>query len=359
MMAHASEGGVARNAALSEVFLRRLQAEPWRYGFLTLLRRIGADPRVDPIGTARRPQAEPFRLGQQPSLTFAPREIASVGETRGRLKVRLFGLGMLGPNGPLPIHVTEIAREREEGRRDPTLVAFLDIFHHRYLTLLYRAWALGQSAAGLDRPERERFSFYVASLIGQDTEEIRHGHLPAHARLSASAHLVREARNPDGLRATLAQYFGVPVTIEEHVFHWIALAPSDRSRLAGLRAPSTIAEGAMLGDQVPDRQHRFRIIVGPLDFSDYLRFTPQGAFLPRLVEWVRTFVGHEFQWELELRIKPQGAPPAVIGGAQQLGWSGWLGRPSSDQPITGMRFEPDQHACHASRDGDDRARRGA
>lgn len=88
------------------------------------LRRIGADPRIEPIGTARRPQAELFRLRQSPSLTFAPREIADVKQANGRLKIRLLGLGMFGPNGPLPIHVTEIAREREreQNRRDATFV---------------------------------------------------------------------------------------------------------------------------------------------------------------------------------------------------------------------------------------------
>jgi type VI secretion system protein ImpH len=335
---------VVRDAALSTEMIEHLQAEPWRYGFLTLLRRLGADPRIDSIGTARRPQAEPFRLGQQPSLAFAPREIASVCEANGRLKARLFGLGMLGPNGPLPIHVTEIAREREESRRDTTLVNFLDIFHHRYLTLLYRAWASAQAAAGLDRPGDERFSFYVASVTGQDTCEIDGGPLPAHARLSASAHLVREARNPDGLRMTLERYFGVPVAIDEYVFHWIEIDPFEHSYLGKPGEASTMSEGALLGEQVPDRQHKFRIVIGPLDINAYLRFTPQGTDLPRLVEWVRKFVGYEFEWELELRIKPQSAPPAVMGGPQQLGWSGWLGRSPSEEAITGMRFDPERYA---------------
>jgi type VI secretion system protein ImpH len=341
---------VVRETALSPELIGRLQAEPWRYGFLALLRRVGADPRIDPVGTAKRPQAEPFRLGQQPVLAFAPREIADVGEANGRLKVRLFGLGMLGPNGPLPIHVTEIAREREERRRDSALVNFLDIFHHRYLTLLYRAWASAQAAAGLDRPDDERFSFYVASLTGQAPSEIDHRPLPAHARLSASAHLVREARNPDGLRATLARYFGVPVAIGEYVSHWIGIDPLEYSYLARPGAASTMAEGALLGEQVPDRQHKFSIVIGPLDIDEYLRFTPQGADLPRLVEWVRAFVGYEFEWELELRIRTQGAPPAVIGGPQQLGWWAWLGRSSSGEPVTGMCFEPEKYAQQFARD---------
>ena len=342
-MDRASLKTVVRETRLSPEFIERLQAEPWRYGFLTLLRRIGADPRIDPVGTARRPQAEPFRLGQQPSLAFAPREIAGVGQTNGRLKVRLFGLGMLGPNGPLPIHVTEIARDREESRRDTTLVNFLDIFHHRYLTLLYRAWASAQATAGLDRPGNERFSFYVGSLTGLDTDELGHGPLPAHARLAASAHLVREARNPDGLRMTLAQYFDVPVAIEEHVFHWIELDPADCSYLGRPGTAGTMGN-AMPGTRVPDRQNKFRIVMGPLDLDQYLRFTPQGADLPKLIEWVRTFVGYEFVWELELRIKARSAMPAVMGGSQRLGWSGWLGPSPTDRPVVGMRFEPEAYA---------------
>ncbi len=334
---------VVRDTTLSPELVDKLRAEPWRYGFLSLLRRLGADSRIPQIGRALRPQAEPYRLGQQPSLTFAPREIAEVGEVDGRLKLRLYGLGMLGPNGPLPIHVTEIARDRKENRRDSTLVDFLDIFHHRYLTLFYRAWSSSQAAAGLDRPNDERFSFYIASLFGQDTSEIKGRRLPAHARISASAHLVREARNPDGLRATLAQFFGVPVAIDEHVWHWIEVDPAEHSRLGKPGAPSVLSVGAMLGEHVPDRQHKFRIVVGPLDIGEYLRFTPQGADLPLLVEWVRAFIGYEYVWELELRIKAQGAPPAVIGGPERLGWSGWLGTSPTGEPITGMRFEPEQY----------------
>lgn len=338
-----------RDSMLSPEQLERLQAEPWRFGFLSLLRRIGANPAIDPIGTARRPGSEPLRLGQQPSLAFAPREVASAEQSAGRLKVRLFSLGMLGPHGPLPIHFTEIAKDRQESRRDTTTVDFFDIFHHRYFTLFYRAWASAQSAAGLDRTQNERFSFYIASLAGLDIGEISRRPLPSHARLAAAAHLVRESRNPDGLRTTLEHYFGVPVALEENVFHWIEIDPADCGRMGRPGAAATMGQGAILGRVAPDRQHRFRIIIGPLDLDAYLRFTPQGEDLPQLVEWVRAFVGYELEWELELRIKPESAPPAVMGGQQRMGWSGWLGRPDQRKPITGMRFEPERYARHFDR----------
>ena len=343
-MTRATLPALLRDNALSPELLESLQAEPWRFGFLSLLRRIGANPAIDPVGTARRPQAEPFRLGQQPSLAFPPCEIASAHEAAGRLKIRLFGLGMLGPHGPLPIHVTEIAKDRESSRHDTTTIDFFDIFHHRFFTLFYRAWASAQAAAGLDRKHDERFSFYIASLAGQAVGEINQRPLPSHARLAASAHLVRESRNPDGLRTTLEHYFGVPVALEENVFHWIEIAPADCGRIGYPGAAATMGQGAVLGRVAPDRQHRFRIVIGPVDLDAYLRFTPQGEDLPRLVEWVRAFVGHELEWELELRIKPESAPPAVMGGRQRMGWSGWLGSPAIDRPITGMRFEPERHA---------------
>jgi type VI secretion system protein ImpH len=355
-MKRAPVTSMMREAVLSPEMLERLQAQPWDYGFFPLMRRIDADVRIDPVGTAHRPRAEPFRLGQKPSLAFAPREIASVGDQDGRLHVRLFGLGMLGPNGPLPIHMTEIAREREESQRDCTLVNFLDVFHHRYLTLLYRAWASAQATAGLDRagPDSERFSFYIASLSGLETSEIAQRALPAHAQLAASANLVREARDPDGLRMTLERFFGVPVAIDEYVFHWIDVAAEDYSHLGNAGSAATMGDGAMLGERVPDRQHRFKIVIGPVDIDEYLRFTPRGADLPKLVDWVRSFIGHEFDWELELCIRAQSAPPAVMGGPQQLGWSGWLGRSASREPIIGMRFEPERYVNQIMEHGNGR-----
>lgn len=81
-----------------------------------------------------------------------------------------------------------------------------------------------------------------------------------------------------------------------------------------------------------------------------LRTAPRGAALPELVDWVRSFIGREFQWELELRIKAESAPPAVLGGEQQLGWSGWLGRSPDGTPVTGMCFEPEEYVGRGARE---------
>ncbi|SPD63660.1 conserved protein of unknown function [Cupriavidus taiwanensis] len=318
---------------------------PWKLSFLGLLRHLSATHPASPsIGRASLPCDEPFRAGQQPALTFAPREIARVQLLSGRFKVQLFGLGMLGPNGPLPIHLTEIVRERSEAHRDSATADFLDLFHHRAFIQFYRAWAGAQAAAGLDRRDDEVFSRYIGWLAGNETEEIAHSALPPHARLAASAHQVREARNPDGIAATLSDFFGVPVRLEEYVLHWIAIDPAEHCRLGHAGTAGVMGLGAMLGEMVPDRQHKFRLVIGPLGLQQYLNFTPDGRDLPTLIEWVRAFVGFEFVWEAELQVIPDSAPAAVLGAPERLGWSTWLGEPDRSRAITGMVFEPEHYA---------------
>ena len=329
---------------------------PWRHGFLPLMRRLAAaDPLQPLIGTSQRPQQENFRLGQQASLAFAPRELAKVEikadiDQEPRVHLKLFGLGMLGPQGALPIHFTELVRERIEGRRDTTLADFIDLFHHRVFTHIYRAWAQSQSAAGLDRPGEELFSAYVARLAGDEPSEVQGSPLAPHARWASSAHRVRAARNPDGLVSTLSRFFGVTVALREYVLQWMPIAPQDQCVLGQPRRSSVLGEGAVAGEVVPDRQNRFRLVIGPLDLERYLRLTPQGASsgedLPALIEIVRSFIGFEYLWEVELLIDSIAAPRCRLGDTTQLGWSTWMASEGvSCGPVTGMLFEPESYGA--------------
>ena len=317
---------------------------PWKHGFTSMLRGLSAHygSSMVVIGKALRPQDEPFRLGQHPTLSFAPREIAAVTMTFSRPKITLFSLGMLGTNGPLPLHFTEIAKDRMDNRHDATLINFLDIFHHRAMTLQYRAWAQSQAAAGLDRPDEAGFAAYISRLIGIEPHDPVSTRLsavsgvsadtvlpalPVHARLQAAAHLIRQSRNSDSVTSTLAHFFGIPVRISEFFLHWIVIAPEDRTRLGRHSGPvnsALLGVDALLGSMLPDKQHKFRLYLGPLTLEQYVRFTPKGKDLPLLIDWIRAFIGIEYEWDVELSLKPHEVPVARLGGGHQLGWSAWL-----------------------------------
>ncbi|MBQ1763179.1 MAG: type VI secretion system baseplate subunit TssG [Aquincola sp.] len=333
--------------------LRDASHTPWRHQFLGLLRRLavheGQQTGAPPVGLAQRPQQEGHRLGQQASLAFAPRELASVTLEPGLpAQLRLFGLGVLGPNGPLPLHMTERVRERSESRRDDTLAHFIDLFHHRYFSHFYRAWAQAQSAAGLDRANDETFTRYIARLAGDEPAEVQGSALAPHARWAASAHRIRSARDPDGLVSSLSRYFGVPVRLCEFQLHWVPLDTVDQTQLDHPRASGVLGQGAVAGEFIPDRQSRFRLQIGPLDLPGYLRLTPEGEGngqdLPALVELVRSFIGLEYEWEVELLLLADSAPPCVLGDGALLGCSSWMGKDERHgrQHVTGLVMQPER-----------------
>jgi type VI secretion system protein ImpH len=311
-------------------FLNALAEAPYRYDFYQTLRRLEClyDPRPR-WGQSRRPVDDPVRLGQDPDLSFAPAPLASFEPGREgrppRLQVRLFGL--LGPNGPLPIHITEYVRERLRHANDPTLSRFLDVFHHRFLTLFYRAWAQAQPHVNRDRPRDDRFTVYVGSFLGVTAPAFRdRDAVPDLAKFFHVGALIRHTRNAEGLTGILQHFFRVPVQLQEFVGHWLALGERERTYLA--RDGATLGSGAVVGGRVWDRQHKFRIHLGPLTRAQYESFLPGGALLDQLAGWVRLYLNFELAWDVCLSLDRGQIVPLRLGQAGRLGWTTWLSRRS-------------------------------
>ncbi len=313
-------------------FLAALADAPYRHDFYQTLRKLECLYETKPRwGHARRPVDEPVRLGQDPDLSFAPAPLSSFEPGRDgappRLQVRLFGL--LGPNGPLPIHITEYARERLRHAGDPTLCRFLDLLNHRFLALFYRAWAQAQPHVNRDRPKDDRFAVYIGSFLGLSSPAFRERDaVPDLAKLFHVGTLVRQTRNAEGLRAIVQHFFGVPVQLEEFVGHWMDLGEAERTYLA--REGARVGAGAVLGRRVWDRQYKFRIHLGPLTLEQYESFLPGGALLPKLVDWVRLYLNFELDWDVRLRLKKDDVPSMTLGRGRRLGWTTWLGRRQAD-----------------------------
>lgn len=334
-------GAAVGRKADAVAFFTALAEAPHRYDFYQVMRRIECLSGARRWGQAPRPVEEPVRLGQEPDLSFAPAPLASFepqGDGRPpRLQVRLFGL--LGPNGPLPTHLTEYVRERlRRHPSDPTLARFLDLLQHRFLALFYRAWAQAQPHVNRDRPADDRFTVYVGAFLGLAPETTRHrDSVPDVAKLFHVAALIGQARHPQGLAAIVGHFFRVPVRIEEFVAGWLPLRAADRTRLG--RPGATLGEGASLGARAWDRQYRFRIHLGPLTLAAYEDFLPAGAAASRgtaaqgdgralrpLVDWVRLYLCHELGWDVRLRLRHDEVPVLRLGRGQRLGWTTWLGQ---------------------------------
>jgi type VI secretion system protein ImpH len=315
--------------------LAGLQADPCGYGYYAAVRLLDCHFRDRPrTGHALRPAEEPVRMGQEASLAFAPSTLSAFAPGAegqpGRLEVRFFGL--LGPNGPLPTHLTEYVRDRQRNAGDLTLGRFLDLFNHRMLALFYRAWASAQPTVSFDRPDADRFGMYFAALFGLGMPGLRgRDAMPDLAKLHFAGHLSCQSRHPAGLRAIAMTFLRLPVEIQEFIGQWLDLPVESRLRLGESADTGGLGTTAIVGTRVWETQHKFRIILGPLSLADYRRMLPGGQSLPRLVAVVRNYLGDQLNWEVNLVLCREEVPAVCVGRTGELGWTTWLlGRPFTE-----------------------------
>lgn len=326
----ATPESAARRARFQD-WLRQLSAEPYRFDFYQVLRHIeAANPHLPRLGEAQRPSDEPVRVAQPPEMTFAPAPLYAVSQEAGgrtRIEQRLFG--MLGPNGPLPTHLTELLRERSRHLGDHTLLRFVEIFSHRFTLLFYRAWAQAQPALSLDRPDDQGFMRRLGALSGIGLSSMMGRDAVADSsKLHFTGRLARHVRDADGLLNWCRSEFETTVLIQQWRGHWMPLELDERTRLSrprDLDAAQRLGRGAVLGSSVWDVQHKFRIVIGPLSEARYHAFLPGGSDLARLQAMVRQWVGLEFDWDLQLILRRSDVPELKLGRAGELGRSTWLG----------------------------------
>lgn len=313
--------------------LQAIEAKPYEFDFFAVLRFIEClHPDKPRLGEAARPVDEPIRLSQEPSLAFAPSALATfrAGDASHPHRLTEYFFGLFGPHGPLPLHLTEYAKDRELNADDPTFRKFADIFHHRLLLLFYRAWSNALPATSLDRPTASRFDTYVGSVFGLGAPELRgRDAVPDSAKFHLAGLLGLKTRPAAALVGMLKAFMELPFRVREFVGAWMKLPAADWSRLGSRLRPSTLGTDLVLGGSVWTCQNRFRLICGPLRFIDFKRLLPGQDSLARLRALVRNYLGDEYEWDLHLILVADEVPALELGVSGQLGWTSWLGQRQS------------------------------
>ncbi len=308
--------------------LQKLEEKPYEFDFFSVLRQLECLHSEQPrFGEAARPIDEPIRLDQEPSLAFAPSTLASFQPGGGGKPHRLsvYFLGLFGPHGPLPLHLTEFARDREHNEDDPTFRRFADIFHHRLLMLFYRAWANANPAVSLDRPAPRHFDTYVGSTFGLGSAALRgRDAMPDDAKFYLSGLMGLKNRPALALLTMLEEFMQLPFRLREFVGAWMKLPPGDWSIL-GQASGGALGRDMVLGSSVWNCQHKFRLICGPIDFANFKRLLPGRESLAKMRDLVRNYLGDEFEWDVNLLLRSKDVPQLQLGVSGQLGWTSWLG----------------------------------
>jgi type VI secretion system protein ImpH len=286
-------------------------------------------------------------------MSFPPSTIASLTLPKdgkpGRLDNRFFGL--FGPQGPLPLHLTEYARARLRHHGDPTLMSFANMFTHRLLTLLFRAWRTGQPAPSFDRGRDDAFERKVAAYGGYLGEAARSRDAMADvAKRHYTGLLAQGPKNAEGLVAILTSFFGARVRLQPFVGTWLDLEPGDRWELG---AVSGLGRTTSVGSRVWTRNAKFRLRIGPLSLAEYERLLPGGRSLASLRAIVRNYVGDALDWDVNLVLKREEVPKAVLGKTTRLGQTSWIGSKDMTEDADDLYLEPNLQPAAANNENRD------
>lgn len=316
-----------------------LREHPTAFEFFQAVRLLERlNPGRQPVGHFGEPGDEVVRFAVTPDTAFPASEIQSLELSDGqaaRLTVNFMGL--TGPEGVLPYAYTLLIAERLRAR-DATLRDFLDLFHHRIISLFYRAWEKYRFGVSHERDQKDRMTQHLKDLVGLGAESLQ-GRLPIRDEglLFYAGLLAPQQRSAAALQQLLGDYFGVAVEVEQFVGGWYPLAASGRCNLGEEGdASEQLGWGAVAGEEVWDPQARVRVRLGPLTRSQYDQFLPTGSAYEPLGTLTRFFAGDQLDFEVQLILARDEVPGCVLGAdapSPPLGWCTWMrARPPGRDP---------------------------
>ena len=286
------------------------------------------------LGFAHVPSQDSARLHQKAELAFPSATVTDIAVSNGVPEIEGSWLGLLGPMGPMPLHLTEFAIFERRYAKTRPFGRWLDMLSGRMLQGFYRAWADSQPAASADRPADDHFACYLGALTGavEGVAQRRRGRspLPAEARLHYAALFVGN-RSAVNIEDALEHLLGQEVRVLEYQPRWRVLEQDDHSRLG--RQFATLGTDLMLGGRTRSASDAFRVVVRARSLRDYQDLLPTGRRFALAAEALDAFAPSHLEWDIAIELDSRHARPAKLDRQARLGWTSWLGK----RPGGGMR----------------------
>ncbi len=331
--------------------IRGLLRQPYRYEFFQAVRLLELLYARDGAGTPEQTLATRMRFRNTLSLSFPPSELQAVelsGATAQMLEsdeafadalangtldnVTLTPtfFGMLGAQGALPLHYTEIVAERETLKRDRAARAFFDMFSNRATALFYQAWKKYRLPFQHEVDRNRHYLPLLLSLAGAADTTMRQSlaGTPGTVHDEALAGYATAVRHrpvsATYLQRVLSDYFRAPVRVEQFVGSWYEVPASQYSRLGGTN--NVLGATALAGKRVWQRDLRVRIWMGPLAREQYRNFLPGAEGALALRKMVTILCGATLEFEVKLILRKQDVTGCTLGaqGSGRVGWDTFL-----------------------------------
>ena len=294
---------------------------------VALLQRMLSDRR--PVGHFFSPDDETVRFHVNPRMGFPASEIQQLqvhNDAPADMMVNFMGL--TGPQGVLPHVYSELILERLRAK-DRSLAAFLDIFNHRAISLFYRAWQRTFFPVNYSTGPLDYFSQYLRDLLGLGTVGLAGRQaIEDEALMHYISLIAMQSRSAIALEQVLADYFEVPIEIQQFTGAWYTLDRSTQCAMNETDSMSTqMGLGAVVGDAVWDRGGRVRIRIGPIDLKRYDDFLPGGSAHAALAAITKFYSNGCIDFEAQLVLDRTEVPAVELDlnakHPARLGWVSW------------------------------------
>lgn len=263
-----------------------------------------------------------LRVVQPADMSFAPREVYSIEQQEGcddrewSIIITCRHFGLFAPYGPLPIHMTDHARQEVLIHRNKALQTFSALLSQRFSFLHYRAWAKMNVALCHEKPQRDAFLGRLQQLSGLSHVLNVNTHIErVRTRYAAACLPLRGGLKQ--LQQILCAYFKVPVSISPRNAKWIDDEQSCVHQKMGHLGRTR------LGRRFFDVQHSARVCIGPLGAPQYLDFMRKGERLKVLHGICQDFTSHQMVFAIDLLIRTTPDMSITLGN-KRLGTDGWL-----------------------------------
>lgn len=312
----------------------RLFHEYYRFSFYMAVHLLEhLYPEKKPLGSSLSPAEEAVRFSVRPGLSFPASDIADLrrDDETGQIQMAVTFMGLIGPSGVLPYWYNELALQRT-WEKDFSLTAFLDIFHHRLISLFYLAWKKSRLAVQYQSGAGDSISRYFLSLMGMGTPGLsdRIG-LPEESLICYSGLFSRPVPSAAAIELAAGYFAGTSAQVEQFIERVIALDPEDQTCLGA--ANNQLGENALCGNYVRENQTKFRVNLGPMDYAHFTRFLPGGDLLGPVFSLLRYMAGLEYEFDIRLLLKRESVPLCILGKdntlSARLGWTTWLTTPGT------------------------------
>jgi type VI secretion system protein ImpH len=337
-----------------------LQNEPYRFEFFQAVRLLDQMARqqgehdlpAEPLlGQDTPPTQEAIHFRGAVSASFPGCAVQALSHNRGApAQMTVNFMGLTGPNGVLPQHVTMMLI-RLQRANDERLSNFQQLFDHRLISLFYRAWEKHRFLVTYDRCRRtgrpilqDTFTRCVLSLCGFGSANLLQRYAFRDELLAYYAgHLAHRPRNAISLAALLADFLGACVSVEQFVGKWYTIDPQETSVIPSRAAKhgrcARLGRELILGERVFLADRLFRVIVGPLALSTYEGLLPIGAWFKPLQDWIGTYANPDFDAQVQLLLLAEQVPPCRIGaGGSRLAWTSFVRSKPFDRVARGATF---------------------